>query len=120
VPVDPSHEIVVLLVLVAFYGTLGAAVWVFVCSRGNSAVRKLNAAVAARQGSVFTIGATGEAAPDLAATLAALVAEKRISPKLAKRLKRVAPVFHEGRWVVYPSNAYWSHRFERLRSRRAS
>ena len=120
------HEIVVLLVLLAAYAVLGAVVWLIFCSGSTAAVRKLNAAVSAREGSVFSVqaavkrkesGDTRCVAPDLDATLTALVLEKRLPENLARRLRRIHPVFHEGKWVVYPSNAYWSHRFERFRSR---
>jgi hypothetical protein len=123
--VDPLHEILVLLALVAGYSVLGAVVWLVFCGGNRAAVRKLNAAIARRRGAVFSFQAAVErranagcaAAPDLQATLSALVAEQRLSPRIAVRLRRIAPVFHDGKWVVYPSNAYWSHRFERLNSR---
>ena len=112
---DPFHEILVLLALLAGYTTVSAAVWMILCSRSRDAVRQLNDAVAARRGAVFA--STNSAEPDLHATLTALLAEQRMSPKIAARLRRIAPVFHHGKWVVYPSSAYWAHRFERLRSR---
>jgi hypothetical protein len=122
---DPLHEIVVLLFLLVGYSILGLTVWLIFCGTSTAAVRKLNRAVASRRGGVFSIQAAVErrhsdscsTSPDLQATLIALVAEKRLSRKLADRLARIAPVFHDGKWVVYPSNAYWSHRFERLKSR---
>ncbi len=122
---DPLHEILVLLVLLAGYAALGTVVWLTFCGGNNAAVRKLNTAIAARRGAVFSFQAAVEhrsnpgcgSAPDLQATLIALVAERRLSRRLADRLRRIAPVFHEGKWVVYPSTAYWAHRFERLNSR---
>ncbi len=123
---DPMPEIEVLLILVAGYEVLGTVVWLVFCGGNTSAVRKLNAAVEAREGPVFSFHsaierrATGTACgavPDLDATLIALVAEKRLSSAMARRLRRIRPAFHEGKWTVYPSNAYWAHRFERLNSR---
>ncbi|HVE16443.1 MAG TPA: hypothetical protein VNB29_06890 [Chthoniobacterales bacterium] len=122
---DPLHEIAVLLFLLVGYSLLGLTVWFIFCGTNTAAVRKLNRAVASRRGGVFSIQAAVErrhstscsTSPDLQATLIALVAEKRLSKKLAGRLARIAPVCHEGKWVVYPSNAYWSHQFERLKSR---
>lgn len=124
---DPSHEIAVLFALAASYAALGAAVWLIFCGGAASAVRRLNAAVADRNKAAFAPGgiergAAGISAcgapPDLDATLAALVAERRLPPKAAARLRRIGPVFHRGKWVVYPSNAYWAHRFERFDARR--
>ncbi|HEY8902949.1 MAG TPA: hypothetical protein VIM48_04525 [Chthoniobacterales bacterium] len=122
--VDPIHELIVLLALVAIYGALATVVWVSLCGRSYSAIKKLNAAVAERHGAVYSLQGVIEGsepcacciAPDLEATLKALVAERRISKRLANRLRRIAPVFHRGRWSVYPSNSYWEHRFERLKS----
>jgi hypothetical protein len=122
--VDPIHELLVLLALVAIYGVLSIVVWVALCGRSYSAIKKLNTAVAERQGAVYSLqGVIDNAqpcacciAPDLEATLVALVAERRISRRLANRLRRIGPVFHRGQWSVYPSNSYWEHRYERLKS----
>ncbi len=117
---DPLHEILVLVALVVGYTVLVALVWFILCGANAAAMRAFNAAIAAHESAAPAQGDMARpSAPDLETILSSLLAEQHLSLDLAARLRRITPVFHKGKWVAYPSSAYWAYRFERLKLRSA-